>query len=242
MLPLRNRVFIDCETDGVRPQRRPWDLGWVRYDAEGVRTQGSILIGDIDLGEAEPSSLTYGRFEDRHPLVGGTPEAGSDVLTEAEAAKVVFKLLYNAVVAGIVVNFDTTALDNMLRRNGFCLTSWHHLVCVENQALGALTNEARHNPLVAETHADLIREGLQDRWKTDDIAVAYGVNLPPRLRHTGLGDAILAEMILSASIVDGVIPVPGVTWQPSNDELQRFLLAASDEPPVTDAWAINAPA
>lgn len=248
MLPLKNRVFVDCETDGVRRCRKVWDIGWAKYDADGIRTQGSLIVTDIDLSEAEPSSLTYGNFEQRHPLAGGTPEQGTELVTEAEAAKIVFQLLYNAVVAGIVVNFDTTALDNMLRRNGFCLTSWHHLVCVENQAMGALITEARTNSVVAETHEGLIREGIQGRWKTDDIAAAFGVTLPPALRHTGVGDAILAEMILTSSIVDGTVPVSGVSWQPSDEDLRRFLVSAARDTAAQDggaprsAWAINAPA
>lgn len=250
MLQLRNRVFIDCETDGVRKGRKVWNPGWVCYDADGARTQGSLIITDIDLSEAEPASLSFGQFAKRHPKMGGALEAGTELVTEAEAAEILFKLLFNAVVAGIVVNFDTHALENMLRRNGFCLTSWHHLVCVENQALGALLNEARRNPLVAETHAELIRQATQGRWKTDDIAAAYGVTLPPSLRHTGLGDAVLAEMILTASVVDGVTPVPGVQWEPSNKDLRDYLASASVEPsapapdPAADpaAWAIATPA
>lgn len=247
MLALKNRIFIDCETDGVRRRRRPWDIGWVEYDADGVRTQRSLLIKDIDLSEAESKSLTYGRFDQRHPLADGTPEEGTELVPEAEAARIVFKLLYNSVTAGIVVNFDTVAVENMLRRNKLCLTSWHHLVCVENQALAALITEARRNPLVAETHAELIRQGIQDRWKTDDIAAAFGVNLPPTLRHTGIGDAILAEMILTSAIVDGTVPEPGVSWQPSNEDLRRFLASAAQNGAAQNnaapaSWAINAPA
>lgn len=212
MPPLKNRIFIDTETDGVRRARRVWDVGIVIYDRTGLRSQRSMLVKDIDLSEAEPTSLTIGNFKARHPLAGGQPETGTEILSEAEVAKEVFRALYGAVTGGIVVNFDTEALDNMLRRNGLCMTNWHHLVCVEGQALGQMRGHAYHIPLVAQTHAELLRQANQERWETDAIAAAYGIKLPDGLRHTAIGDAILAEMIHFATAVDNTPPIPGAVW------------------------------
>jgi hypothetical protein len=216
MPPLKNRVFIDTETDGVRRRRRVWDVGIVTYDADGVRSQRSMMVADIDLSEAEPSSLTIGNFRTRHPMAGGQPEPGTETMTEAEVAKEVFQALHGAVVGGIVVNFDTEALDDMLRRNGLVMTNWHHLVCVEGNALGQMRGHAYHIPEIAQAHAELLRQANQGRWDTDAIAAAYGIRLPEGARHTAIGDAILAEMIHLATAVDNIPPVPGAVWTPSN--------------------------
>lgn len=214
MLALKNRLFIDTETDGVREDRLVWDVGLVHYDSDGERHQYSWLIEDVDLGSAEPNGLTYAHFRQRHPKAGGTPEPGTELLPEAEVAKRVFALAFGAVAAGIVVNFDTTALDSMLRRNGYCMTNWHHLVCVENRALGAMQAHANHVPAVLDTHRELLVKANQGKWDTDTIAAAYGITLPDAMRHTAIGDAILAEMIHLASVVQNVIPVAGVRWMP----------------------------
>lgn len=228
MTTLRNRVFLDTETDGVRRGRRVWDVGLVKYDADGKRKEWSLMVDDVDLSEAESSSLTIGHFRRRHPAAGGTPEANTLLLPEREVAKIVFTETFEAVIAGIVVNFDELALDNMLRRNGFCWTGWHHLVCVENQALGALRGHARHVPEIAAGYAELLTGAVAGRWKTDDIAAAYGIPaLREEMRHTAYGDAVLAEMIFRASVVDDdFLPLPGATWQPP-EELQRALDASS---------------
>lgn len=217
MLPLKNRLFLDTETDGVRRDRRVWDVGMVYYDADGIRHQTSMLVKDIDLSQAEPSGLTFAHFRQRHPKAGGTPEPGTKVLPEAQVAEEVFRATFGAVAAGIVVNFDTEALDNMLRRNGFCMTNWHHLVCVENRALGAIQAHAHHVPALRDTHAELLTQANQGRWDTDAIAAAYGITLPEAMRHTAIGDAILAEMIHLASVVDNVVPEAGVVWTPSTE-------------------------
>jgi hypothetical protein len=214
MSAISNRLFLDTETDGVRAGRRVWDIGMVRYDGEGNREQWSIIVEDIDLGEAEPASLSFGNFKRRHPLAGGEPERGTSVLTEADAAELIFKVTYGTNPGGIVANFDTEALDAMLRRQGFCWTAWHHLVCAENRALGALETHALYTPEVAAAHPQLLEQARSGRWSTDDIAAAFGVVLPEQMRHTAIGDAILAEMMILASTVDHVVPVPGAKWEP----------------------------
>lgn len=223
MTLLKNRVFIDTETDGVRRGRQVWDVGMVCYDADGNRTTHSMLVEDVDLSHAEAAALAIGNFQQRHPKAGGEPERGTIVLPEREVARIVFEATYSTVIAGIVVNFDSEALDDLLRRNGLCWTAWHHMVDVESRAFGAIETHALYVPEVAEAHADLLTAAAEGRWKTEDIVAAYGLpELDSRKRHTGLGDAVLAEMIYRATVIDKVVPVPGVTWQPT-PEISAYL-------------------
>lgn len=212
---MANRVYIDCETDGVRYDRQVWDVGIVQYSSNGGRQEHSWLVKDVDLSGADGLGLEIGHFRRRHPLAGGTPPPGTELRSEKDIAHDVFKLLYGATVAGIVVNFDTHALDQMLRRHKLYPPSWHHLLCVESQALGALHVYAQINPEVAEAHGDLLAraEEIPGRWRTDEVAAAFGIpETPEHERHTAIGDARLAERIYHASIVDNVVPLPGAHW------------------------------
>jgi len=63
MTPL---CFIDTETDGVHPGRKPWEIALIRRDETGEHEQSFFV--DIDLSTADPFGLRVGRFYDRHPL------------------------------------------------------------------------------------------------------------------------------------------------------------------------------
>ncbi len=207
-------VFVDCETGTVMPHRLPWDIGMVIYGPDGRRSELSLIIEDVDLSAAERYALEYGHFSTRHPLMSDTREAGTQVVSEREAAELVFQTVYGATISGIVVDFDTTALDNLLRRNGLCWPGWHHLDDVESRLKQALTTNAFHIASVREAHRELLAaiNTPPYRCKTDDLAAAFGIPpVPEDERHTGIGDARLAEKMFLAA-VHNVIPLPGVQW------------------------------
>jgi hypothetical protein len=213
--PLQNRIYIDCETISVHRGRLPWDVGVVQHSSTGGRQEHSWIIKDVDLTDADRNALNAGHFQDRHPLAGARLPHGAEYATEREVAHAVFKLAFNATIAGIVVDFDTRALDNMFQRHNLFWPAYHHLVCVENRALGVLQGHAMYLPEVAEGHAELLAraEEIPGRWITDEIAAAFGVPpLPEHERHTAIGDARLAERIFHAALVDKVVPKPGVRW------------------------------
>lgn len=190
-------VFLDTETDGVHPDRRPWEIAMIRREPDGTQTEREFFV-EIDLDTADPFGLRVGRFYDRHPLGRYLsqedyqrvwPDETGDFLTVAEAVMVVARWTHGAHVAGAVPNFDTETLAPILRFWGLT-PAWHyHLVDVENLAVGFLA--ARGEP-------------IQPPWKSDDLAAALGVDPgAPEEKHTALGDARWAMRIYDAVMSGG---------------------------------------
>jgi hypothetical protein len=179
-------VAIDTETDGLRPDRKIWDIAMIRRDETGERTTQFYV--EIDLHEAEPIALQIGGFYERHPRGRylSSPDGTSPFLHECEiggyettygAALKVAQWTHGAHIIGAVPNFDTEALSDMMRREGL-LPGWHyHLIDVEALALGYLHGIGRG-------------PGMSLPWKSDDLSRAIGVEPPSETeRHTALGDA-----------------------------------------------------
>jgi hypothetical protein len=197
--------FVDCETDGVHPSRKPWEIAIIRRDDSGERTFQCFV--DIDLSTADPFGLRIGRFHERHPLGRylashdeDEPEAlyvastdQGEYLTRYAAACQVVRFTHGAHWVGAVPNFDTETLAALLR--GERLTpAWHyHLVDVEALAVGYLNSEAQRD--VSD-----IAAGGADRptlpWKSDELSLACGVQPPSEQeRHTALGDCRWAQRL-----------------------------------------------
>jgi len=165
-------AFIDTETTGLHPNRRPWEIAIIRRDLTTVAPEQSVTIQitDVDLSEADPQALAVGRFHDRHFQVGRSMQK----LTEAQAAQVVEQWTRDAYLVGAVPSFDAGCLDPMLRRHRLC-PGWHHrLRCVETLASGHLGREVG---------------GLKD------AAEALGIKVDQAVLHTAMGDARLAAAI-----------------------------------------------
>ena len=176
--------FLDCETDGVHPGRKPWEIAMIRRDPNGTETTEHFYLS-IDLSTADPNGLRIGGFYDRHPmgrrLSGATGPKGNQVRPITSAAPLIARMTHGTHIVGAVPNFDTEILERLLRDNGLT-PAWHyHLVDVENLAVGYLTGQGQQ---------------LQPPWSSDAITSALG--LPPvdeRERHTALGDARWAMRI-----------------------------------------------
>jgi hypothetical protein len=171
--------FVDTETDGVHPGRKPWEVALIRRDPNGTETTEHFYLS-IDLSTADPFGLRIGGFYDRHPmgrrLSGATGPKGSQVRPITSAAPLIARMTHEAHIVGAVPNFDTEILERLLRENGLT-PAWHyHLIDIENLAVGYLNGRgagAMHPP-----------------WSSDAITAALG--LPPvdeKERHTALGDA-----------------------------------------------------
>jgi hypothetical protein len=175
--------FIDTETDGVHPGRKPWEVALIRHDENGER-ETSFFV-EIDLSTADPFGLRVGRFYDRHPVgqwVAGQraepPVVRNDddsFRSPLEAARTVAAWTHGAHLIGAVPNFDAEVFDRLLRDHGLC-PSWHyHLVDVEALAVG---------------YAAAKGITITPPWKSDDLMAVIGVEKPTEAeRHTALGDA-----------------------------------------------------
>lgn len=185
--------FVDTETDGVHPDRKPWEIALIRRDDTGEHELSFFV--DIDLSTADPFGLKVGRFYDRHPLGKWLTDRYQDGMTHpsvladgafspAAAARLVAQWTHGAHIVGAVPNFDTEVFDKLLRANGLC-PSWHyHLIDVENLAVGFLAGQGRRK---------------RPPWKSDDLMEALGVEVPPdEERHTALGDARWARATYDA--------------------------------------------
>jgi hypothetical protein len=136
-------VFMDTECDGLRPDRKVWEVAIVRREPDGREVEWQAFV-EIDLSTAEPYGLQVGRFYERHPA--GRYLAGLDASAErmcessmpSTAAIEVARMTHGAHVVGAVPSFDTHVLDGLLRGHGL-IPAWHyHLLDVEVLAVGYL--------------------------------------------------------------------------------------------------------
>jgi hypothetical protein len=177
---------LDCETDGIHPNRKPWEIAMIRRSGEFQIEQEFFV--DIDLGTADPVGLRIGGFYERHPwgrqLSGADDYSFGPVASWADegfksrldAAHLVARMTHGAHLIGAVPNFDTEVLDRLLRDNGI-LPAWHyHLQDVETLAVGYLRGQGKPVPALP--------------WKSDELMAAIGVEVPSDAeRHTAMGDA-----------------------------------------------------
>lgn len=193
-------AFVDCETTGVHPGRRPWEIAVIRREPDGGEHATLIQIADIDLSEADLFGLRVGRFYERHWSYGGIEDDSTHYVSERHAATLVEQLTRGAHLVGAVPNFDAETFAAMLRRHRL-VPAWHyHLIDVETLAVGYLNATIRgyapSDPLVVEHSAVL---GLP--WRSDDLSRACGVEPPSEEdRHTALGDALWAKRWYDALI------------------------------------------
>lgn len=198
-------VFVDTETDGVHPGRKPWEIAVIRRDDAGERTLHVMV--QIDLDTADPFALKVGDFYGRHPLgrwlssmpqdktgrgLWDLPPALVTAWAEYEynevpyvapehAALLVARWTHGAHVVGAVPNFDTEVFDRLLRAAGVAPAHHYHLIDVEALAVGYLRARG---------------EKVSLPWKSDDLSRAVGVEPSgDGERHTALADARWAMAI-----------------------------------------------
>ena len=190
--------FIDTETTSLRPDRRAWEIGIIARSADGcldAERRWFVNSKDLDLGNADITSLKIGGFYDRHPDSGGI---GGNTSTESSALREVERLTRGAHLVGAVPNFDADVLGARMRANDIC-PSWHyHLIDVEALAVGYLSKAAQ---LLIEREpgtAPELRRVITPPWKSDDLSLALGIKVSDDERHTALGDARFARAIYDA--------------------------------------------
>ena len=203
-------VFLDCETDGVHPHRKVWEVAAIRRDPDGAETEWSAFV-DIDLSTADPFGIKVGRFYERHPLgrylSGLDPERDYPGRTPAytsphDAAHQVARITHGAHIVGAVPNFDTEVLANLLRSERLT-PAWHyHLIDIEALCVGWVAHKAK---TIREQSPHIRLEPWPSLpWKSDDLTAALGLApVPDAERHTALGDARWAMRMYDAVMSGG---------------------------------------
>ena len=170
-------VFLDTETTSLLYSRRIWEVGFISRTEDNEQKEHQYFIGDVDLTDADLTSLKIGGFFDRHPQYRTGPERFKDYTwSEHEVARSLEMELRNSTVIGAVPSFDTNSLEDLFRRHHL-RSSWHyHLMDVENLAVGYLKGRGM--------------KGLLPPWKSDELTELMAVTpASPEERHTALGDA-----------------------------------------------------
>ena len=186
--------FVDTETDGVHPDRCPWEVAVIRREPGGRQIELRWLV-DVELGTTPGGfGLRVGGFYDRHPLGRYLSGTVADVdraslKSPYTVAREVAQATHGAHIVGCVPNFDTECLATLLRGQGL-IPAWHyHLVDVEALAVGFLAG--RGEPVVPP-------------WSSDDLSRALGVEPASEdERHTALGDARWAMRLYDAVMAGG---------------------------------------
>jgi hypothetical protein len=65
-------VFMDTECDGLRPDRKVWEVAIVRREPDGRETEWQAFV-DIDLSTAEPFGLRSAGSTSGTPLADTSP-------------------------------------------------------------------------------------------------------------------------------------------------------------------------
>ncbi len=170
--------FLDCETDGIHPGKKPWEVALIRRELDGTEIEESFFLS-IDLSTADPAGLRVGRFYERHPMgrrlshIGRTPTATVRAITSA--IPLIARMTHGATIVGAIPWFDTEILERILRENGVAPAWRYQLIDVE-----ALT-------------AGHFRRHVGGLGK---CAEALGV--PVEDAHTALGDARTAMRVYDA--------------------------------------------
>jgi DNA polymerase III epsilon subunit-like protein len=172
----RTLCAIDTETTSLGPDRRPWEIAVLYRETDGTYEDFVAQVWDVDLSNADPASLKFGKFYERHIRYRAVYEP-VPWLREEEAAKHIERITRGATIVGANPSFDTECLSAMLRRHGL-IPAWHYrLMDVEALTAGHLGREVGGLAACAE---------------------ALGIPFPESEQHTALGDARAALAIYDA--------------------------------------------
>ena len=175
----RPLVYLDTETDGLRSDRRIWEVALIlREDDESDEHYLTLLIEDVDLSNADPKALEIGRFEERFHRELLPHERR---VREFQAAHILQEWTDTATIVGAQPWFDTHGITTLLDRHGLA-PGWHYRQrCVESMTMGRVLGQV--GGLVA-------------------CAEALGLKVDDRTVHTAMGDALIVRDIWDL-ILDG---------------------------------------
>lgn len=160
-----NLIYVDVETDGVRPDAQVWEIALI----EGANDREHVYHLEIDLSKAETQALRLNRYYERRY------KEDWSFIDPKLAALQVATLTAGKVLVGAIPWFDSEKLERFLRSNGQAPSHDYHLVDIESYVAGAY--------------------GLTPPWKLSSITRAAGLNPEAFDSHTALGDARLVKAL-----------------------------------------------
>lgn len=180
----RKLVFLDIEATSLSIlTARPWEIAMIERWPNGAERRTWVMVSDVDTRDADPESLRFGRFEERHVRDGRYRW-----LSEEMAALWVARRLCEdrvlgrpMVVGSNVAGYDLPILAAMLDRHGY-VPEWHH------HPIDLVTwTQAR------EAHSPFGTVGLRSHGSYD-LSELAGVPRPAAdVAHTAMGDAVWAR-------------------------------------------------
>lgn len=189
-------AFIDTETTGLDPHRhRIWEAAVILADHEPKqlqitdRRQWFVRMPAQVMQYADATALRMTRF---HARTNGVEWTEPEPFTRDLAFHTAGRHL-----VGAVPSFDERRLDDLLRAHGQA-PAWHyHLIDVEALAAGALAG-IRMMDLDPDGGSTGPRPTGAPPWRSDDLAAAFGVETPADVRHTAMGDTLMALRVYAA--------------------------------------------
>lgn len=175
-------IFMDTETTGLEHDADVWEFAAIKRTDGGAETELHLFIDH----DADKCAQLPEPFQADHIL--RYPAHGRGAVSPAVAAHRIYEFFSlpdvtrKPHVVGCVPNFDTEKIASMLRATGRKIPWHHHLIDVENLAVGWLYRESQGEPMRGNLRIDL-------PWNSDELSRVIGVEPPTDERHTAMGDA-----------------------------------------------------
>lgn len=173
-------VFMDTETTGLSLDDDIWEFAAIRREEDGTETEFHLFI-DHNRNKCRQLPESFRADHD-------TRYRDHQAVTQEQAASIIAGVFRNGKphVVGAVPNFDTERIAMLiaewpvLGRPGW----HHHLIDIENLAVGYLAGQGLEIPVLP--------------WDSDELSRACGVEPPTTERHTAMGDARWAMAVYDA--------------------------------------------
>ena len=172
-------VFLDTETTGLDLTDDIWEFAAIRCNPDGTSESLHLFIQHDTAKCAKLPASFFGDHMARWPH-------GFAPVEPSHAAELIVDILrredgQRVHVVGAVPNFDTERLALLLTRHGHSPQWHHHLIDVENLAVGWLAGRGEPLPPLP--------------WNSDDLSRAIGINPDDYRRHEAMADVEWARDI-----------------------------------------------
>jgi hypothetical protein len=190
-------AFLDTETTSLRHDRQIWEFGAILRDPGQEDREVWVMVEDVDLSEADVTSLKIGRFYERHPLAIGRERAtreGLEILPQEQAVLRLEHAVRDRVIVGNCPSFDVAVGQATLWRNALLWAAHYQPIDVETAEAGYLRGLAATATSVAAWPRGRVPDDLEQLltppYDTDELEYELGMDkVDETQRHTALGDA-----------------------------------------------------